>query len=342
MPPDSTRAPETDIQPTDLNRHEALSQLYDALPLDPSKNEIRVLRLLSGEAGSELECELATVNLEPYTSLASEDDDVWQQRYVAYAEQGVEPYEALSYTWSSTAPADMCDICVNGRQGFSVTGNLFAALQRLRLSARSGELRKSSRCRTLWVDAICINQHDTSERRHQVQLMGLIYYSASVVLMWLGDGESASQEPAQFTDLEHSAGRVAVSPRVWWKRIVSYWLGSSEAPTSCQTGPSDMLSDIVKSSEPRVGDDLTALIAAVRHTRPHWWERVWVAQEFVLARSPPKFCFGTHELQSQSVEDLLRSAGVRSMENVADLSEEVRSLLNGLDASFETFKLKRD
>jgi hypothetical protein len=43
--------------------------------------------------------------------------------------------------------------------------------------------------RTLWVDALCINQVDLDEKRHQIALMPGIYTKASTVIMWLGEPE---------------------------------------------------------------------------------------------------------------------------------------------------------
>lgn len=65
----------------------------------------------------------------------------------------------------------------------SVTQNLFVALAHFRQMTRPIEL---------WVDALCINQHDIPERNAQVQLMGAIYRRASAVLMWLGPGADNS------------------------------------------------------------------------------------------------------------------------------------------------------
>jgi hypothetical protein len=44
-------------------------------------------------------------------------------------------------------------------------------------------------CRTgyIWIDQICINQSDIKERGQQLTLMGQIYSSCSVVLVWLGE-----------------------------------------------------------------------------------------------------------------------------------------------------------
>jgi hypothetical protein len=61
-----------------------------------------------------------------------------------------------------------------------VTKNLAEALQCLTVTEES---------RFLWVDAICINQTDNSERSQQVRSMAKIYEDAKRVLSWLGLGE---------------------------------------------------------------------------------------------------------------------------------------------------------
>jgi len=51
-------------------------------------------------------------------------------------------------------------------------------------------LRQPSRTRKIWVDAICIDQSSTTERNHQVALMGEVYKLAKRVLIWLGEGDA--------------------------------------------------------------------------------------------------------------------------------------------------------
>ncbi|PSN61769.1 HET-domain-containing protein, partial [Corynespora cassiicola Philippines] len=89
-------------------------------------------------------------------------------------------YEALSYAWGT----DICDkpILVDGYP-LKVNVNLDTALRHLRYVHES---------RFLWIDAICINQHSTTERNHQVQLMGTIYPNARDVLVWLGPAADSS------------------------------------------------------------------------------------------------------------------------------------------------------
>jgi hypothetical protein len=60
----------------------------------------------------------------------------------------------------------------------SITRNLWNALCRLRLADKP---------RTLWVDAICIDQCNTEERNQQVGVMRQIYQSAKKVLIWVGE-----------------------------------------------------------------------------------------------------------------------------------------------------------
>ncbi|KAF6824408.1 hypothetical protein CMUS01_10245 [Colletotrichum musicola] len=85
-------------------------------------------------------------------------------------------YEALSYAWEGQTPDQAIDC---GGQRLLVTQTCFNALRRLRRKRRS---------RTLWIDGICIDQHSTEEKNHQVALMGPIYSSAQLVVIWLGEG----------------------------------------------------------------------------------------------------------------------------------------------------------
>ncbi|KAE9369872.1 HET-domain-containing protein [Stipitochalara longipes BDJ] len=121
--------------------------------LDADKNEIRLIRLLPGRGREQIRCVMF------HSSLDSSDVS----------------YEALSYTWGSKL--FLGKISLNGRP-FSVTSNLRAAL---------GRLRHEDESRLLWVDAICIDQSNLSERSKQVGLMKRIYSQASHVLVWLGE-----------------------------------------------------------------------------------------------------------------------------------------------------------
>jgi hypothetical protein len=63
---------------------------------------------------------------------------------------------------------------------YPITQNLYVALQRL---------RSPNQYPYLWIDALCINQHNLKERSMQGQNMLSIYKKAATVLVWLGECE---------------------------------------------------------------------------------------------------------------------------------------------------------
>lgn len=124
-------------------------------PLNSAKSEIRILEVFPALSPAEsIICHLRTVSLHDQPE-----------------------YEALSYVWGDSS--DSRQIILN-RKIFQVTNNLFRALKRL---------RDVDKARTLWVDAICINQTDDAEKNVQVLMMGKIYAHASRVLVWLSKDE---------------------------------------------------------------------------------------------------------------------------------------------------------
>ena len=91
-------------------------------------------------------------------------------------------YMALSYTWGSegsTKPM-RCD-----SQTMKVTPNLYAALCEISLKAEVAD-------KWLWVDAVCIDQKNETEKAIEVKRMHLIYTAAWRVLVWLGPADEDS------------------------------------------------------------------------------------------------------------------------------------------------------
>ena len=142
--------------------------------LDTSQNQIRALRLHSGPVDTPIVCELATISLVP---------------------PGHKQYEALSYCWGRRGRTpDKDEIMmiirdewnVERRVGLPVQSNLYQALVQLGLL--------SGPARTIWVDAICINQNDDEERAQQVSQMRKIYAQASRVVVWLGSSNNTRRQ----------------------------------------------------------------------------------------------------------------------------------------------------
>ncbi|XXG99905.1 hypothetical protein Hte_006246 [Hypoxylon texense] len=110
----------------------------------------RHTRLLSGTDSNEISCELVITTLDEAPYL-----------------------EALSYVWGSPLPR-MPIQCSGG--AIEIGPSLHNALR---------YLRQESATRTLWADALCINQDDVQERNAQVRLMGELYKRATKTLIWL-------------------------------------------------------------------------------------------------------------------------------------------------------------
>ncbi|KAH7080801.1 heterokaryon incompatibility protein-domain-containing protein [Paraphoma chrysanthemicola] len=90
-----------------------------------------------------------------------------------------QPYVALSYAWGDLQAPKEC-IKLNG-QIFEVTKTLYDFLCFFRNSLVNEETRP-----WIWIDQICINQLDNSERSHTVSFMSDIYREATFVVAWLG------------------------------------------------------------------------------------------------------------------------------------------------------------
>lgn len=129
-------------------------------PLDPWQT--RLIRLQPAEADHALILELFPVDL------------ILAEGVFTMARERVD-YEALSYCWGENKPVSSC-VC-NGLD-YPITDNLKIALKRLRHSIKP---------RLLWIDALCIHQHDPIEKSYQVERMLEIFSKASNVIIWLGE-----------------------------------------------------------------------------------------------------------------------------------------------------------
>lgn len=129
-------------------------------------NDIRLLDILPGAVGEPPSISLRIVNL-------ADGPD----------------FEALSYVWGDVEKTQ--GILCNGHR-VQVTANLHAALDQLRLPDRP---------RTLWVDALCINQSDLDEKSQQIQIMHLIYKSCRRCVVWLGLADEHSDTALDMVQL---------------------------------------------------------------------------------------------------------------------------------------------
>ena len=154
-------------------------------------------------------------------------------------------YTAISYTWGD--PSSEHPIMLNGRM-YYVPQNAYDVLLRVRSPHEN---------RMIWIDTICIDQTNITEKNNQVRLMVDIYSSAQQTLVWLG---SATEDSAVAMDfilvlkqaLEELEGFKEVTDKMLLEKTSTY----QDSPPWLALG------------------NLFA--------RP-WFQRVWVVQEVALS-----------------------------------------------------------
>ena len=159
-------------------------------------------------------------------------------------------YDALSYCWGPAT--DKTWITCNG-QRLDVTRDLERALQRF----RSPDVAVF-----LWIDQICIDQENLAERGKQVELMRYIYRRAKSVTIWLGDEADDSRLAFVFVR--------AMVPLL-------EFLQTSKNEQQVRRERFPPLNSVEWRS-------VSALLS-----RP-WFGRMWVLQEYTLARSAKVVC----------------------------------------------------
>ncbi|TKA70324.1 hypothetical protein B0A55_09631 [Friedmanniomyces simplex] len=153
----------------------------------------------------------------------------------------------------------MVEVQCEGRP-FFITQNLYRALWQLRLPDRS---------RRLWVDAICINQYDVTERSQGVSMMRQIYSGAQRVDVWLGPCDESTADAIAL--LETIATNCCMSvygagQRSWWLQK----LKQEDYPNRIlQDGP---LVDVPDAS-------CLSWQSVKQYYDRDWFTRVWVLQE---------------------------------------------------------------
>ncbi|KAF8860423.1 hypothetical protein BDZ45DRAFT_567751, partial [Acephala macrosclerotiorum] len=95
-------------------------------------------------------------------------------------------FEALSYTWGDS-----------GKEIWTVVDGLEVPV-RPKLFEALIHLRHRDRIRTLWIDALCIDQNNILEKNHQVMKMSQIYSAATYVIVWLGVESADSTQTLRF------------------------------------------------------------------------------------------------------------------------------------------------
>jgi hypothetical protein len=128
--------------------------------LKKAEKEIRLLLVSSGGEDEPVECSF---------------------RYVSLLEKPETAYETISYVWGDSAIRGL--ICIDGTW-LDVPASSERVLRRMRYSDHD---------RTLWIDAVCINQANVQERNQQVAMMDEVYSKTVLNLIWLGESTAQTE-----------------------------------------------------------------------------------------------------------------------------------------------------
>ncbi|KAK9800156.1 putative WW domain-containing protein [Seiridium cardinale] len=235
-------------------------------------------------------------------------------------------YEALSYTWGNME--NRTHIHINSQE-FLVRENAAAALQ---------QLRQTRKTRSIWIDAICINQADNgrnSEKSTQLPLMTRIYEQAEQVCIWLGELEEGSDVAMK----SMKGGRWVPRTMSWTGWKVERRHGGLLLPVRerFKSGHA-VLESSHRAIEMEFGE-----IREILH-RP-WWTRVWIMQEAIVARKLVLIC-GEHAMDWNRVETTAKNLRWRTTgqttgeENISMFHDSQIHLASGTHTTINRFREK--
>ena len=263
---------------------------YQYSSLKESLNEIRVLTLHPGDFSADLHVSIHKV------TLRLDSPPI---------------YEALSYVWGTTENPVELKVDPSGNETLAITQNLAIALPYLRFENKT---------RTLWIDAICINQQDLRERSSQVKIMGDIYRLAERVVVWLG------------TEKDDSANVLEILSKLSSEIKVDY-AQYTMSPASSES--TQHWSD-TKISLPYSRNELSNINALLHRS---WFSRLWVWQEIRLARRNSILICGLNTILWQSLCQALFCLGYKQWaDNNPSLGSRIHAIINiSNSVSYGTF-----
>jgi hypothetical protein len=230
---------------------------YSTYALQSHAEEIRLLQLQPGRWADPISCTFKIISLnDPHPK-----------------------YDALSYVWGPQG--NRWEISLEG-QCTLVTNNLFKALRRL---------RRAKDVRTIWVDALCINQTDPNEKAAQVAIMSKIYKRTSTTWIWLNDYQTVPPTPRDIQTVEET------NDLIWYGQELSdagidggYGAFAVVLDFACSHKRHLNEIPLFTTEETPGGAKLKIARESVLHAfqaftevvNVDWWRRVWVIQEAVL------------------------------------------------------------
>ena len=220
-------------------------------PLDSARQEIRLLVVKPGSENEMVDCSFQHASLKK----ASKPH-----------------YETISYVWGDENLRSQ--VSLEG-ENIDVPASSERVLRRFRLVDAP---------RTLWIDAVCINQNDQEERSSQVALMYEIFSCPVKNLIWLGEDNGTARRALDGIHLLVNDIKVETNDITDIFKILyddSGTIRIAATRTSISLLPEQVH-------------------AMVHFYSSEWFRRLWVVQEAALA--PSSVCYrGDTELSLQDV-----------------------------------------
>ena len=200
-------------------------------------------------------------------------------------------FEALSYEWGPAEPT--YPIIVDQEYGLRIRRNLFYYLQ---LTGRRAPGHENE-LYVVWIDALCMNQNDLTERSRQVQRMHLLYSSASRVILFLGLNKDGIHET--FTAITEIGQYFVDNHRQQQSALLQSFSSSGSEPN-------------IEFVQPVPSDEVFA--RAGRLWTFSYFTRMWIFQEVVSAKLAFLFC-GDWELPWRTVDLYLQADSLVTRQN---------------------------
>ncbi|KAF5010878.1 hypothetical protein FDECE_2985 [Fusarium decemcellulare] len=247
--------------------------------LDPTRREIRLLKILPDSGSGLIESEL--LPKAPVTDLKGQ-------------------YFALSYCAGDVRQTDV--VLVNGLK-FNVFANLKHALT---VAQRFRKKQIGDDDFLLWVDQICIDQSNLPERSHQVGFMRDIYQSARQTLICLSTSEVEGEGMRWLVELDQN-----VPPREDdqdWHKSTGFQ-AVPQCPLHADFNPERFRWQRVHKFlwDNVLGGNFTdGWIALFDVLESPWWSRAWVFQELMVSVDAV-FMFGHHMMSWNNAPYILEA-----------------------------------
>jgi len=186
-------------------------------------------------------------------------------------------HNALSYTWGPPVFSDR--IMIDGRE-LAITFSLAEALR---------HLRPEKAPLPIWIDQICINQMDDDEKSKQVEVMDKIYRSAEEGLVWLGPQADGSDHLMVILLRMVAFATEFGLPDYYTRTRISELIRicAKDDPNDPATVKYHIFCEEITPFFTReIFKSLTAL------QKRAWFQRLWVLQEYALAKEVTFICGG--------------------------------------------------